>query len=206
MKTVRLGQLYLLCWLCITAAYASDPKTRVKEVLEGRDNTGLTDVAEAEKPAIRAELKNYLRGNMSAFSPQATKELIKLGDIETVESQIEAFHNASSLRKAHQAATLLSLSSDANVISRVADDLFRNESPTEVHDKVSFEYPISILATGIILSVGERSPQLPESVRTSMRLAKTLQPADQRETLRRWWTANRQAFSARQYASVAPPR
>lgn len=190
------------------SAFANDKDSaaRVRGFLEGRDREALAVVAEADKPKVVAELKRYAAENegKGPYSRQAAKELVKLGDAETIEAQVQIFAKTKGLRNTRAASNLLALSKDAAVISRIADELFREEPAHESIVAGAFQYPRSILASGIIMSIGATSPQMSEQVRQSMKALEKLEPASRREVLRRWWTANKAAFAAENYAAVTP--
>lgn len=201
--------LVIICLTYLLASFlvcAADPKERVRDVLTGKDSAALSQVSEFEKSTVVAELKRYASEKNGAYARPAIRELVKLGDRETIQMQIDSFINASSLRRAHAAAIVLMFSDDAGVIPQVAQDLSRDEPATEVHDKVSFEYPRSIQAAGIIVAIGAKSPELPEQVRQSLKALEHLQPGDRRSILRRWWTSNQDHFVAKDYQKIAPAK
>lgn len=202
----------LIIGLVLSFAYDvranADVRTRVKLAIESKVNDDLSDAPETDKPSIIAELKRYAseNGGKGTFSHAARKELVKLGDVEQIESEIRSFVTAKTLRQARRAATLLMSARDPKVIAAIAGEMFREESTAEVYDEVSFEYPRSVQAAGIVISVASNSSQLSVAARQSAKALQSLKPADQRVILRRWWTANQPAFAAQNYVAVQPVR
>jgi hypothetical protein len=204
-RTIKISALILAhTWLCTLTVCAETPASQVKDLLMGRSNVDLSRTPASERPAIVEELKKFAAEPNGAFARSATKELMKLGDTQTTAAQITQFRNASSLRQAHDAATVLALSADPVVIVELAPELFRDEGSSEVHDKVSLEYPRSIQAAAVIAAVAIKCQQFSKAVGDSMAKLQASQPADRRATLQRWWTKNQSALAARNYAGVRP--
>jgi hypothetical protein len=185
-----------------------DVRARVKLAIESKVNDDLSDASETEKPSIIAELKRYAseNGGKGIFAHAARKELVKLGDGEQIESESRSFVTAKNLREARRAATLLRAARDPKVIAAIAPEMFRDESAAEVYDEVSFEYPRSMQAASVVISVASNSSQLSVAMRQSVKDLQCLKPAGQRLILRRWWTANKPAFAAQNYRAVQPIR
>jgi hypothetical protein len=202
----------LIIGLVLFSAYDvhadGDVKARVKRAIESKVNDDLSTAPETDKPSIIAELRRYAaeNGGKGVFAHAARKELLKLSDEEQIESQIRSFVSAKTLRQARQAATLLRAAQHPKVIASIAPEMFRDESAAEVYDEVAFEYPRSVQAAGVVMSVASNSSQLSVVTRQSVKNLQSLKPADQRMILRRWWTANQPAFTAQNYVAVQPVR
>jgi hypothetical protein len=185
-------------------------QSRVRNVIEGGQRDDLAAAPEAEKAAMRVQLRKYLSGEIGKglYSNRAEEALVEVGDAEIVQKHVDGFLHAATLRKASRAAKMLARSSDPALIPRLADYIFLEESTNFVTEGGGefFVSPKSILATDAIVSIALKAAQLPEPVRQSLKRIQKLLPDERRSVLRRWWTENRAVFASQSYDRVVPAK
>jgi hypothetical protein len=189
---------------------AQNAKTRIVNVIERGERGDLAAASEAEKTAMRGELRKYLSGEIGKglYSNRAEEALVEVGDAETIQKHVDGFLHAATLRAASRAAKMLARASDPAIIARLADQMFVEESTNFVTEGGGefFVSPKSILAADAIVKIAIKAVELPEPVRQSLKRVQKVLPDERRRVLRRWWNENRNAFASKSYDRVVPAK
>ena len=129
--------------------------------------------------------------------------LIKIGDEDVIQSSIDSFRNARPTRRGTP-ARILSWGANPEVISRLIDSLFVDESPEMLSNgDDQFYSPLSVLAASIIKNIVIESPAFTPKLN---QWAKQLpvDDAEIRAIFRQWWAINKDALLRKDYAACVP--
>ena len=204
--SARLALLAVVCSGSLLPLRAqNDPATRVRNALEGGRRDDLTAAPEAEKEAMRIELRKYV-GEQNTFNRSAIRELIKLNEVLTIDEHVALFHTLPAGVKHGRVAKMLTVATDPGVIARIAEHVYVDESVEGWFAPCVFVLPKSVLATRLIIEIGSNASELPLQVRQSLASLQQLRPEARRDVVRQWWSKNRSAFASRTYDAITPAR
>ena len=202
------ARVSILLFCCASWQIARcDTNNIVEELLRGTGSVfAVRSIPPTERPAIVLALKSFIATNSYDVFRQKRSHLIllELNDVVTIEGALRKLRNGGSAEQ-HFESLWLQESKQASLISYLVPDLLREESPYPYHVEEHGYLPLSSVASEVIRSILQNSPDFNSSVRTWASALSQCYRDKLREEIRKWYQQNKSALERKDYSSVTPP-
>lgn len=185
------------------------PEDDVRRLMTNHyDNIDVSKVPEAIRRRYIEQLKNLSSSEKIQYGSKADLLLIDLGDMDTIKSDVKAYHASIS---SAAAGGIFLLCKQPLVIPLLAGDLEVNEDAKPVRSGEDLlVYPVSVRSANIMRIILINSPQFKNETK---KWAEETYPGKERakaaafrEVFRGWWMQNADAFKQLEYSKVTPPK